>query len=107
MPTKTERLKSLRAVRQLRRVRDFYSAGVLLWAAAAVWTGWTHPGTRQMWVALLLLGVFAGLLVTAAVWLRSLQAAPGRRPAHHAASGRSRTRPTAALGKARTHHAAS
>ncbi|MGW2305277.1 hypothetical protein [Streptomyces sp. NPDC001809] len=107
MSTKTERLKSLRAVRQLRRVRGFYLAGVLLWAAAAVWTGWTHPGTRQMWVALLLLGVFAGLLATASVWLRRLQAAPGHRPAHHAAAGHARVRPSAALGHARTHHAAS
>ncbi len=86
---------SLRAARQLRRVRDFYSAGVLLWAAAAAWTGWTHPGSRQMWVSLLLLGVFAGLLATASVWLRHFQDAPDHKPAHHAAPGR-----------ARTHHAA-
>lgn len=97
---------SLRAARQLRRVRDFYSAGALLWAAVAAWTGWTHPGSRQMWVSLLLLGVFAGLLVTAAVWLRRFQAAPGRNPVHHAARGRARTRPTA-WGHARTYHAAS
>lgn len=95
MSTKTERLMSLRAARQLRRVRDFYSAGVLLWAAAAAWTGWTHPGSRQMWVSLLLLGVFAGLLATASVWLRHFQDAPDHKPAHHAAPGR-----------ARTHHAA-
>ncbi|MFJ5135952.1 hypothetical protein [Streptomyces sp. NPDC088707] len=115
MSTKTERLMSLRAARQLRRVRDFYSAGVLLWAAAAGWTGWTHPGSRQMWVSLLLLGVFAGLLATASVWLRRIQTAPGHKPAHHAAPGRARTlrtsfgharTPRTAFGHARTHHAA-
>ncbi|WTT42005.1 hypothetical protein OG468_34775 [Streptomyces zaomyceticus] len=115
MSTKTERLMSLRAARQLRRVRDFYSAGVLLWAAAAAWTGWTHSGSRQMWVSLLLLAVFAGLFATASVWLRRFQAVPGHKPAHHAAPGRARTRHTAlsharthhtALGHARTHHAA-
>ncbi|MFJ2938418.1 hypothetical protein ACIO8G_37430 [Streptomyces sp. NPDC087219] len=106
MSTKTERLMLLRAARQLRRVRDFYSAGVLLWAAAAAWTGRTHPGSRQMWVSLLLLGVFAGLLATASVWLRRFQTAPGDKPAHHAAPGRARTHRTAP-GRARTHHVAS
>ncbi|MFD3531339.1 hypothetical protein [Streptomyces sp. NPDC058664] len=105
MSTKTERLMSLRAARQLRRVRAFYSAGALLWAAAAAWTGWTHPGSRQMWVSLLLLAVFAGLLATTSVWLWRFQAAPGPKPAHHAAPGRVRTRHTA-LGHARTYHAA-
>ncbi|MFE9742198.1 hypothetical protein [Streptomyces sp. NPDC006477] len=88
MPSKTESLMSLRAVRQLSRVRVFYTAGVLLWAAAATWTGWTHPGSRQMWVSLLLTAVFAGLLATASVWLRRLKASPARRPAHHAAPRR-------------------
>ncbi|MFD3337506.1 hypothetical protein ACFWV1_33495 [Streptomyces sp. NPDC058700] len=85
MPSKTENLMPLRAARQLRRVRVFYGAGVLLWAAAATWTGWTHPGSRQMWVSVLLSAVFVGLLATATVWLRRLRTAPGRRPAHHAA----------------------
>ncbi|MFJ8666811.1 hypothetical protein [Streptomyces sp. NPDC093600] len=85
MAPKTDNIMSLRAVRQLRRVRTFYAAGVLLWTAAAAWTGWTHPGSRQMWVSLLLLTVFTGLLGTASLWLRRLQAATGNRPAHHAA----------------------
>ncbi|MEU6124150.1 hypothetical protein [Streptomyces sp. NPDC047123] len=87
MAPKTERLVSLRAVRQLRRTRSFYLAGVLLWAAAAAWAGWLHPGSRQMWVSLLLLTVFAGLLGTASVWLRRLRTAPGARVAHHARPG--------------------
>ncbi|MFG2894775.1 hypothetical protein [Streptomyces sp. NPDC048248] len=85
MAPKTEHLMSLRAVRQLRRTRTFYTAGVLLWAASVAWTGWTHPGSRQMWVSLLLLAVFTGLLSTASLWLHHLQAASGRKPAHHAA----------------------
>ncbi|MGA5198307.1 hypothetical protein [Streptomyces exfoliatus] len=89
MAPKTEHL--LRAVRQLRRVRALYMSGVLLWAVAAAWTGGAHPGSRQMWVSLLLLAVFAGLLCTACVWLRRLQTAPGRRPAHHAAPRRAIT----------------
>lgn len=38
-----------------------------------------------MWVALLLLGVFTGLLLTATTWVRRLESAAPRRPAHHAA----------------------
>ncbi|MFH8562064.1 hypothetical protein [Streptomyces sp. NPDC017988] len=88
MAPKTEHLTSLRAVRQLRRTRVFYMAGVLLWAATALWTGWTHPGSRQMWVSLLFLAVFIGLLAAASLWLHRLQVAPGREPAHHAAPRR-------------------
>ncbi|MGI5359781.1 hypothetical protein ACQI4E_31425 [Streptomyces sp. CA-252508] len=77
---------SLRAVRQLRRVRAFYAMGVLLWAAAANWAGWESPGSRRMWVSVLLLTVFSGLLLTASVWLRRLEAAGAGRPVHHAAS---------------------
>ncbi|MFE0790329.1 hypothetical protein ACFW4T_34065 [Streptomyces mutabilis] len=92
MAPKSEHLMSLRAVRQLRRMRTFYAAGVLLWAAAAAWTGWTHPGGRQMWVSLLLLlAVFTGLLATASLWLHRLQATPGNQPAHHAAPRRAVT----------------
>lgn len=87
-PNTTEHLKSLRAVRQLRRVRTFYTAGFLLWAVASAWTAWTHPGTRPMWVSLLLLAVFTGLLATASLWLHRLQAAPGTKPAQHAAPRR-------------------
>lgn len=76
----------LRALRQLRRTRSFYVAGALLWAAAAAWTGWTHPGSRQMWISLLLVAVFTGLLGTASLWLHRLHAIAERGPAHHAAS---------------------
>ncbi|OKK17262.1 hypothetical protein AMK16_20505 [Streptomyces sp. CB00455] len=51
-----------RAVRQLRRVRTVYAAGIALWAAAAAWEAWQHPGSRQMWVSLMLMVLFAGLL---------------------------------------------
>ncbi|MFE6886764.1 hypothetical protein [Streptomyces sp. NPDC057694] len=89
MAPKTEVLTSLRVLRQLRRTRGFYMAGVLLWTAAAVWTGWVHPGSRQMWVSLLLAAVFAGLLGTASAWLYRLRAAQPRKPVHHAARGTS------------------
>ncbi|MEV4950223.1 hypothetical protein [Streptomyces sp. NPDC053755] len=93
MAPQTEHLMSLRAARQLRRVRTFYAAGVALWAAAAAWTGWAHPGSRQMWVSVALLAVFTGLLCTAWLWLRRLQAiTPAHRPAHHAAPRRATAR---------------
>ncbi|MEV6617276.1 hypothetical protein AB0N31_26175 [Streptomyces sp. NPDC051051] len=82
---------SVRAVRQLRRVRAFYAGGVLLWAALTAWTGWQLPGSRQMWVSALLLAAFSGLLLAASLWLQRLQAAGSRRPAHHAASPRATT----------------
>ena len=58
MASKTDRVMSLRAVRQLRRIRAFYTAGVLLWTASTAWSGWQSPGSRQMWVSALLLAVF-------------------------------------------------
>ncbi|MGW7277454.1 hypothetical protein ACWGIV_03905 [Streptomyces sp. NPDC054844] len=86
MAPKTDRIQFLRAVRQLRRIRTFYAAALVLWAGSAVWTGWQAPGSRQMWVSVLLLGVFTVLLVTASVSLRRL-AVPGTgRPVLHAAS---------------------
>ncbi|MBQ1095431.1 hypothetical protein KBY55_04835 [Streptomyces sp. b94] len=86
MAPKTDRIQFLRAVRQLRRIRAFYAAALVLWAGSAVWTGWQAPGSRQMWVSVLLLTVFTVLLVTASVSLRRL-AVPGTgRPVHHAAS---------------------
>ncbi|MER6033940.1 hypothetical protein ACIRU2_18490 [Streptomyces sp. NPDC101169] len=78
-------LVSLRAVRQLRRVRAFYAVGVLLWTASTAWTSWQSPGSRQMWVSALLLAVFAGLLTATTLWLQRLQAASAPAPAHHAA----------------------
>ncbi|MEU5794739.1 MULTISPECIES: hypothetical protein [unclassified Streptomyces] len=85
MAPKIERIEFLRAVRQLHRVRSFYAAGVLLWAGATVWSGWQAPGSRQMWVSVLLLGVFTALLVTAGLSLRRLAVPATGRPAHHAA----------------------
>ncbi|MFH8253830.1 hypothetical protein [Streptomyces roseolus] len=86
MAPKTDHLMSLRAARQLRRVRGFYAAGVLLWAGAAVWSGRLQQGSRQMWVAVLLAVVFTCLLGATCHWLRRLRAATAgeRPPAHHA-----------------------
>ncbi|MDX2597549.1 MULTISPECIES: hypothetical protein [Streptomyces] len=88
MASKTDRIKSLRAVRQLRRMRTFYAAGVLVWAASTAWTAWQAPGGRQMWVSALLLAIFTGLLFTAALWLQRLRAESPAEPAHHAAPRR-------------------
>ncbi|OAH15979.1 hypothetical protein [Streptomyces jeddahensis] len=86
MAPNTERIQFLRATRQLHRVRSFYAVGVLLWAASAAWTGWQAPGSRQMWVSVLLLTVFTSLLTTATLSLRRLAVPPTGRPAHHPAS---------------------
>ncbi|MER6431905.1 hypothetical protein ABT272_29890 [Streptomyces sp900105245] len=88
MASTTDRIKSLRAVRQLRRVRTFYAVGVLVWAASTAWTGWQTPGSRQMWVSALLLAIFTGLLLTASLWLQRLQTEGPTEPAHHAAPRR-------------------
>ncbi|TDT29270.1 hypothetical protein EV562_113135 [Streptomyces sp. BK208] len=85
MAPKTEGIQFLRAVRQLRRVRSFYAAGILLWGGSAAWTGWQEPGSRQMWVSVLLLAVFLVLAVTASLSLRRLAAPATGRPVHHAA----------------------
>ncbi|MER6119774.1 hypothetical protein [Streptomyces sp. NPDC001743] len=85
MAPKTERIQFLRAVRQLHRVRSFYAAGVLLWAGSSVWASWQAPGSRQMWVSVLLLAVFTALLLTTGLSLRRLEAPTTGRPAHHAA----------------------
>lgn len=83
------RLSAERAERSLRRVRVFYAAGTALWAASAAWTAWTHPGSRQMWVALLLLTVFGGLLgVTSRFLAGAAPARPAPRPAPRSPSGR-------------------
>ncbi|MFI8348472.1 hypothetical protein [Streptomyces sp. NPDC085596] len=88
MAAMTDHSRILRAVRQLRRVRVFYATGVALWLTAAIWTGWMSPGSRQMWVSVLLLTLFAGLLATATLWLQRLRAKSTDVPAHHAAPGR-------------------
>jgi putative exporter of polyketide antibiotics len=40
-----------------------------MWAASATWLGREHPGSRQMWVSVLFLVVFAGLLSVTSLWL--------------------------------------
>ncbi|MGW1594924.1 hypothetical protein [Streptomyces sp. NPDC002343] len=92
MASTTDRILSLRAVRQLRRVRTFYAVGALVWAASTAWTGWQTPGSRQMWVSALLLAIFTGLLLTSSIWLQRLQPAGSAEPARHAAPRRA-TRP--------------
>nr|WP_229891855.1 hypothetical protein [Streptomyces lavendofoliae] len=85
MGPKTEHIQLLRAARQLRRIRSFYAAAIALWTGSVLWTGWQAPGSRQMWVSVLLLAVFTVLLATASLSLRRLTVpAPGR-PVHHAA----------------------
>lgn len=84
MAPKTERIQFLRAVRQLRRIRAFYAAAILLWTGSAAWTGWQAPGSAQMWVSVLLLAVFTALLVTASLALRRLAVPATGRPVHHA-----------------------
>ncbi|MFF0018559.1 hypothetical protein [Streptomyces sp. NPDC005374] len=76
---------AVRAARQLRRIRAFYAAGVGLWAASALWTAWDSPGSRPMWISVLLLGVFSGLFFMAGRWLRNLEVTDAPRPAHHVA----------------------
>ncbi|MFD9028287.1 hypothetical protein [Streptomyces parvulus] len=85
MAPKTERIQFLRAVRQLRRIRSFYAAAILLWTGSAAWTGWQAPGSAQMWVSVLLLAVFTALIVTASLALRRLAVPATGRPVHHAA----------------------
>ncbi|MFF7342081.1 hypothetical protein ACFZAT_32855 [Streptomyces sp. NPDC008163] len=85
MTSKTERIQFLRNARQLRRVRSFYAAAVPLWTVSALWTGWQAPGSRQMWVSVLLLAVFTALLATATFAQRRLATPETGRPAHHAA----------------------
>lgn len=75
----------LRAVRQLRRIRAFYAAAAFLWAALAVWEGWEHPGSRPMWVSVLFLVVFTGLLSMTSLWLWRHQTAGAGEAALHAA----------------------
>ncbi|MFF4541940.1 hypothetical protein [Streptomyces aureus] len=95
MASKTDHSQSLRAVRQLRRVRAFYAAGAALWAMSALWTGWQSPGGRQMWTSVLLLTIFTGLLLAASLWLQRLRTAVAATggPAHHAAPQRTPATP--------------
>ncbi|MGW6548943.1 hypothetical protein ACWGBV_01675 [Streptomyces sp. NPDC055051] len=101
----SEHLTTLRAERQLRRVRTVYAAGAVLWASTAAWSAWARPGSRQMWVCLLLLGVFAGLLTATSFWLSRLRAEPVREPTRHAAPGREQSRRHVAPGRGPTRQA--
>ncbi|MFD5097467.1 hypothetical protein [Streptomyces albidochromogenes] len=58
-----------RVVRQLRRTRSVYAAGIALWGIGATLEVWQRPGSHQMWVFLLFLTVFTGLLVVTSWWL--------------------------------------
>lgn len=71
-PMKSERSQLKRAVRQLRRIRSFYAAAMVLWAGSAALTSWQAAGSRQLMVCVALLAVFAALFVTATVALRRL-----------------------------------
>ncbi|MFF3749314.1 hypothetical protein ACFYYH_02460 [Streptomyces sp. NPDC002018] len=85
-----------RAVRQLRRTRCFYAVGAALWAVGAAGGAAEDPGGRQMWVSLVFLAVFAGLLVLASVWLWRHHTDVQGRTAHH--SRQARPAPTARRG---------
>lgn len=81
------------AVRQLRRIRALYASGFVLWAVGAAWEGWHHPGSRQMWVFLLLLALFSGLLCLTVASLWRHRAAVRLRKAERRATARSAGRP--------------
>jgi hypothetical protein len=88
MATENDHAESVRALRQLRRMRTFYAGGAVLWAVSAASAGWDDPGSRQMWVSVAFLVVFAALLGMTAIWLRRQQADHPDEPAHHAAPRR-------------------
>ncbi|MGX1886858.1 hypothetical protein [Streptomyces sp. NPDC055287] len=69
MASKTREPLAPWAVRQLRRTRSIYVAGIAVWAAGAGLEGWQHPGSREMWVFVLFLVVFTGLLSMTSWWL--------------------------------------
>ncbi|WP_369194310.1 hypothetical protein [Streptomyces djakartensis] len=93
MAPETDHAESVRALRQLRKIRMFYAAGAALWAVSAASSAWDEPGGRQMWVSLVFLVVFAALLVMSSLWLRRRQADGSGEAVHHAAPRR------AALGR--------
>ncbi|MFD8236586.1 hypothetical protein ACFV20_32515 [Streptomyces sp. NPDC059696] len=88
MASETDHAESVRALRQLRRMRTFYAGGAALWAVSAGSAGWADPGSRQMWVSVVFLVVFASLLAMTALWLRRRQADQPTEPVHHAAPRR-------------------
>jgi hypothetical protein len=88
MAPETDHAESVRALRQLRRIRTFYATGAALWAVAAASTAWDDPGGRQMWVSVVFLVVFVALLSMASLWLWRQQAAGSGEPVRHAAPRR-------------------
>ncbi|MFF7490485.1 hypothetical protein ACH4MW_06100 [Streptomyces luteogriseus] len=92
MASETDHVESVRALRQLRRMRTFYAGGAVLWATSAVSAGWDDPGGRPMWVSVAILVVFAVLLGMTVVWLRRRQADRAEEPVHHAAPRRTALR---------------
>ncbi|MFE3857114.1 hypothetical protein ACFXPN_39000 [Streptomyces griseorubiginosus] len=88
--THTDDPTAARAARQLRRMRNFYAAGVALWTASSAWTTWDSPGSRPMWTSLLLLAVFTALLAMAWRWLRNLEPTGPARPTHRFPTGPAR-----------------
>ncbi|MEU0114617.1 hypothetical protein ABZ137_13005 [Streptomyces bobili] len=92
MTPKNDHGESVRAVRQLRNVRPVYAGGAALWATSAAWTGWEDPGSRQMWVSVVFLVVFTGLLSVTSLWVRREQSAGAGGPVHHAAPRRTAAR---------------
>ncbi|WP_345665596.1 hypothetical protein [Streptomyces venetus] len=69
-------------------MRTFYAGGAVLWAASALVAGWDDPGSRQMWVSVVLLAVFTALLSMTYVCLWRQQSARWGEPVHHAAPRR-------------------
>ncbi|GAA4335587.1 hypothetical protein GCM10023086_68180 [Streptomyces venetus] len=88
MAPENDHAESVRALRQLRRMRTFYAGGAVLWAASALVAGWDDPGSRQMWVSVVLLAVFTALLSMTYVCLWRQQSARWGEPVHHAAPRR-------------------
>lgn len=88
MTPENDHAESVRAARQLRRVRPVYAGGALLWAASAAWAGWEDPGSRQMWVSVFFLVVFAGLLSMTSLWLLHRRPADAGGAVRHAAPRR-------------------
>lgn len=76
------------ALRQLRRTRSFYAAGVALWATGTAFGAADQSGGRQMWVPLVFLVVFAGLLSLTSLLLWRHHTAVRGATAHHARPGR-------------------
>ncbi|MFE9023750.1 hypothetical protein ACFYNL_34985 [Streptomyces sp. NPDC007808] len=85
MTSQTDHAESVRGLRQLRRIRVFYAGGAVLWAVSAASAWWEEPGSRPMWVSVLFLVVFLGLLSLTSLWLSQRQGARTGTPVHRAA----------------------